>query len=197
MSENIFVKIFLATIFSLKFFLRIFFLKNIFGKNIFDKNIFGNNIFFGNRKGTLLSLPAIHLQHTTPTPSHLLPLIWSWGGGTNKRTYGSDGAHNDCSFYCIRLKCIYWERFLTKIFLLNCFYGENILDKNIFIEIFGKNIFSKNIYPHLTAIWLPYKLPHLFSASHQRFLKLSVTNETNKRNHGPDAHTYCLFYCIR
>ena len=105
-----FLKIFLATVFCSKNFLRKYFfekyfwenifLKNIFGKNIFDENIFGNNIFFG--KGfdfpSLLSTPNIQL------PPPLTSYLKLRGGGTNEegRTYGPDGAHNDCSFYCIR-----------------------------------------------------------------------------------------------
>ena len=67
--------------------------KNIFGENIFEENIFDKNI----------SHPAIHPLHTTPTPSYLLFEV-EGGDEQTKRTHGPDGAHNDCSFYCIRLK---------------------------------------------------------------------------------------------
>ena len=95
---NYFCKNILTAIFQLK----IFFVKKIY---FFDKNIFAKNIF---GKGTSLSIPCpcpiIHPLHTTPTP-----VIWSWGGGRNKRTHGLDGAmvvpfiyidiHEGCKFF--------------------------------------------------------------------------------------------------
>ena len=85
------------------------------------------------------------------------------------------------------LKTIFGENILTKIFLAKMF-GVNIFGKNIFSKnIFGINIFFS--YP--CPIWLPYK-QHLFSAPHQWFLKLSVTNET-KQTYGPDGAMFVPF----
>ena len=67
------------------------FSENIFGKNIFAKNIFAKNIF------SLQPLTVHHL-YTTPTPSYPLFEVECDG----ERTYGPDGARNDCSFYIYR-----------------------------------------------------------------------------------------------
>ena len=110
----------------------------------------------------------------------------------------------------------FWKIFLLKIFLASIFcskkirenmflktiFGENILTKIFLakmfgVNIFGKNIFSKNIFginiffSYPCPIWLPYK-QHLFSAPHQWFLKLSVTNET-KQTYGPDGAMFVPF----
>ena len=77
-----------------------FFDKNISGENIFAKNIYAKNIFFWGGKGTLQSTP-----YTTPTSSYLLFEVE--GGDEEGRTYGPDGAHNDCSFYCIRFMNVF------------------------------------------------------------------------------------------
>ena len=56
----------------------------------------------------------------------------------------------------------------------------------------GPKIFIS--YP--SPIWLPYKLPPPLLSSSSVIFEVECDKRT-KRTHGPDAHTYCLFYCIR
>ena len=89
-----------------KVFLPNTFFDQIFLPKIFSAKIFLANIFFG--KGfdypshTLLSTP------NTQLPPPLTSYLKLRGGDEEGRTHGPDGAHNDCSFYCIRL-CIIYE----------------------------------------------------------------------------------------
>ena len=69
--------------------------ENIFAKNICAKNISTKNIFFCMGKGLYYSPP-------TQLPPPLTSYLKLRGGDEEGRTYGQDGAHNDCSFYCIR-----------------------------------------------------------------------------------------------
>ena len=178
------------------------FLVKIFLLKIFMPKIFPPKIFFwgGERDFTIHPLHNSHL---------LLPLIWSWGGGTNERTYGPD-AHTYCLFYCIRFKSQTFMGLVgsfsphSKKYVKNKL-GQNQNLKKIFwtkiylAKIFLAKIFSaKYFFLTILPICLPDKLPHLFSAPHQWFLKLSVTQQTkDKRTYGPDGHNDCSFYCIR
>ena len=104
------------------------------------------------------------------------------------------------------MKIFFWEIFLADFFLeifLNTFlfFGENFFDKNISGEnISGENIFAKNIYAKNIFFFggkgtlqsTPYTTPT------SSYLLFEVEGGgTNERTYGPDAHTYCLFYCIR
>jgi len=81
-------------------------------------------------------------------------------------------------------KMFFSEIFVAKIFFFENIFGENI----IFTNIFGENIFS---YP--SPIWLPYKQPLPLLSSSSVIFEV----ECDERTYRLDAHTYCLFYCIR
>ena len=44
---------------------------------------------------------------------------------------------------------------------------------------------------------LHFNLQGLLNDNQQTYSFEINKGGTNKRTHGPDAHTYCLFYCIR
>ena len=84
-------------------------------------------------------------------------------------------------------KVILKKYFQQKYFQRKYFPQKNIFSENIFCNnIFGKNIFS--LQP-LTVHYL-YTTPTPLIP----YLKL---RGGDKRTHGPDAHTQCLFYSIR
>ena len=158
LGENFWGKNVLGEIFFGVFFFSKIFLVKIFLTIIFLVKIFLATIFFW--KGIWLSLHAIHPQHTTPTPSYSSYLkLRGDKRRTNERTYGPDGAHNDCSFYCIRysnlirnvLVTFSLEIFLAKIFLVKVkIFLEKIflvkeeiflVKEKIFI-VYGENIFG-------------------------------------------------------
>ena len=119
-----------------------------------------------------------------------------------QRTYKTSGLvqKNIWQKYCFGN--ILGKSFFSKIFGNNSLfkknYPENILGENIF----QKNIFGKNIFGNGIFFGKRFDFPSLLSTPNIQlpppltsYLKSSVTNE--RRTHGPDAHTHCLFYCIR
>ena len=71
-------------------------------------------------------------------------------------------------------------------------------------NIFGKNIFDENIFGNNIFFGKGFDFPSLLSTPSIQlptpltsYLKLGGDETNEGRTYGPDAHTYCLFYCIR
>ena len=83
----------------------------------------------------------------------LLPLIWSWGGGTNetKRTYRPDGAmvvpfiYIDFGMKILILETFWWNLFLKKYFYRNILV-QNDFDKNILPNTFLTKYFCQKYF---------------------------------------------------
>ena len=99
-----------------------------------------------------------------------------------------------------------WQKYFLEIFLVNffekIFFWKIFLVKIFFwkiflVKIFLTKIFSAKIFiSYPSPIWLPYKLPPPLLSSSSVIFEVECDKRT-KRTHGPDAHTYCLFYSIR
>ena len=67
-----------------------------------------------------------------------------------------------------------------------------VLQKYFWLKYFWQKYFFLTLLP---SIWEPYKQPHLISAPHQWFLKLSVTQQTKDSRSG--RNTQWLFLLCR
>ena len=80
------------------------------------------------------------------------------------------------------------------IFFLQIIFCKNIFFRNIFVE----NIWSENIF----GPPIPYYPPPMYNtqvatSSYLLFEVEGGGKRNKRRTYGLDAHTYCLFYCIR